>query len=69
MTRTALDSLAAKRYFADCVLAVLESDEEWSGDTLDVIAADAQRLGLATLDDRGMFVRSPLATADQEQPT
>lgn len=40
--------------FARYVLAVLDSDEEWSSDTLDLISTDAIERGLAR-DDRGMF--------------
>lgn len=41
--------------FAECVLARLENDEEWSSDTTDDIATMAHDMGLSETGDDGMF--------------
>jgi hypothetical protein len=41
--------------FAECVLARLENDEEWSADTTDDIATIAYNMGLAETGEDGMF--------------
>lgn len=49
----------AKIAFADEVLAILESREEWSPATLDEIAAAAFNRNLAHTDDDGLFAVTP----------
>jgi hypothetical protein len=44
--------------FAFAVLEILETDEDWSADTLDGIAAEAHRFQLGTSGGNGMFVRT-----------
>ena len=43
--------------FAEFVLMVLETDKEWNADTIDDIGAKAFKLGLATTNEDGEFVR------------
>lgn len=44
--------------FAERTLARLEADEEWDADTTEAIGVTAIELGLAELDDNGMFRRT-----------
>jgi hypothetical protein len=44
--------------FADATLAIMETDEEWSPDTLESVSAIATDLKLATSDDDAMFKRT-----------
>lgn len=47
--------------FAQSVLHTLEIEEEWNAETLDTIQAEADRLGLCTTDEEGMFRRTDAA--------
>jgi predicted transcriptional regulator len=50
-----MDRVQAKIAFANDVLEILESDEEWSAETVDDIASRAIDLGLAHTDNEGYF--------------
>lgn len=43
--------------FAKFVLLALETDKEWNADTIDDIGSKAFKLGLATTNKDGEFVR------------
>ena len=47
--------------FARAVLAILETDADWSADTLDCIASEAFAHGLGKTNAEGLFVQTPTA--------
>lgn len=41
--------------FGSSVLHILEADEEWTADTIDLIGSNAINMNLATTDHEGLF--------------